>query len=491
MKKVTALFFVIILVFMLLLSCQNNPETGGKSGEPAPAGGTAENAENAENTNEIPDGLPDYDFGGKSLTVISREVLNVDIFQIAAEEGSAEPINDAVYRRNLKVSERFNVNIKSILYDEPDFDSPFKKSILAGDDTFQVAAMHIIQSGVYATDGLLVDWNNIPNIDISKPWWNQTVAKNTQIGGKLFLQQNDIPTYTVICNNHIMFFNKRLAGELEIPNLYETVRQGKWTIDLLTQHAKLGTRDLNGDGVMGEEDRWGFIASTGSTSTFLAGSNQAIIAVNSDGIPEIVLNTPKMASLVDKIYDLCVASGDTYMKPIDREYDFCMMFRNGKSLFYNGYIQNCALLRDMEDEYGILPIPKFDESQTGYYAQIQGNSDTIGIPKSLPEADYEFVGAIVEALAAESYKMVRPVIYEMTLKTKFARDVESEEMLDLVSTNIVIDFGFLYNNWQGFGFTIWDLMERRSSDFASYYERNFDKAQKNYDRAVEAILKIE
>jgi hypothetical protein len=415
----------------------------------------------------------------------------VDISQIAVEEASSEPINDAVYRRNLKVSERFGVNIKSILYDEPDFDQPFKKSIMAGDDTFQLAAMHIIQSGVYATEGLLADWNIIPNIDITKPWWNQTVAKNTQIGGRLFLEQNDIPTYTVICNNHIMFFNKKVADELEIPNLYETVRQGKWTIDLLTQYAKLGTKDLNGDGIMGEDDRWGFLASTGSTSTFLAGSDQPIMAVNSDGIPELALNTPKMISIVEKVYDLCVASGDTYMKPIDRENDFCMMFGDGKSLFYNGYINNCALLRDMEDAFGILPIPKFDEKQSGYYTQIQGNSDTVGIPRSLPEADYEFVGTIVEALAAESYKMVRPVIYETTLKTKFARDMESEEMLDLVSRNIVIDFGFIYNNWQGFAFPLWDLMEKKSGDFASYYEKTFNRAQKNYDKVIETILAIE
>lgn len=485
MKKIALPIFLALCVSAFFWSCQSAADAKPEQEAPGEPSAVAEKAD------EIPDGLPEYDFGGKTITVISRNVLNVDISQIAAEEGSAEPINDAVYRRNLKVSERFGANIESLLFDESDFDQPFKKAILAGDDSFQLAAMHIIQSGVYATEGMLVDWNIIPGIDISKPWWNQTVAKNTQIGGRLFLEQNDIPTYTVICNNHIMFFNKKLAGELEIPNLYETVKEGKWTIDLLTQYAKLGTKDLNGDGIMGEEDRWGFLASTGSTSTFLAGSKQAILEITDGGLPEIVLNTPKMVSIVEKVYELCVESGDTYMKPIDREYDFCMMFCGGKSLFYNGYINNCALLRDMEDEFGLIPIPKFDEGQDGYYTQIQGNSDTIGIPKSLPEEDYEFVGAMVEALAAESYKMVRPAIYETTLKTKFARDLESEEMLDLVSKNIVIDFGFIYNNWQGFAFTLWELMEKPSSDFASYYERSLGRAQKNYDKVIETILNIE
>lgn len=179
------------------------------------------------------------------------------------------------------------------------------------------------------------------------------------------------------------------------------------------------------------------------------------------------------------------------MKPIAEEDNLCLLFRDGKSLFYNGFIGNCTTLRDMEEEYGVIPLPKFDEEQEQYYTQIQGNSDLVGVPVSVPEEDYEFVGTIIEALSAESYRTVRPAIYEAALKTKFLRDTDSEEMLDLVTKNIRIDFGFVYHNWKGYAFTVWDLMESESRDFVSYYNKKEAVAQQNYKDAIDKLMSID
>ena len=484
MKRI--LCFIILSAIIILPSCSTkNDNADSESTSP----GVSESETTAK---ENLDDLEEYNFEGKTFTVISRSIPNSVVKQIVAgDDELSEVINDAVYKRNLKISERFNVKIESIEYREEEFESPFKLSINAGDDLFQFTAMHIIHSGVYATSGLLTDWNLIPNIDLTKPWWNQTVVKNMQIGGKLYLEQNDIPTYTVICNNHIMFYNKKIATDFSLPNLYDMVRGGKWTMDKLAEYAKLAVNDLNGDSTMDTSDQWGLIASTGSTSTLLASCNQPIMEMDCEGLPALVLNSAKTSSIVEKVYDLCISSEATLMKPISEEDAFCRLFRDGKSLFYNGYINNCAVLRDMEDEFGLLPPPKFDEAQEGYHAQIQGNSDTVGVPKSAKAEDYEFIGTIVEAMAAESYKTVRPAIYETTLKSKYSRDIDSEEMLDLVSTNIFIDFGFVYHNWKGFAFPIWDLMEAKNKNFASYYDKKLKTAQSNYDEVIKTLLELE
>lgn len=62
-----------------------------------------------------------------------------------------------------------------------------------------------------------------------------------------------------------------------------------------------------------------------------------------------------------------------------------------------------------------------------------------------------------------------PPIYEDALKGKYMRDTDSQEMLDLVTRNIVIDFGMVNN--VGFAFPIWNILESKSSDFASWYAK--------------------
>ncbi len=56
------------------------------------------------------------------------------------------------------------------------------------------------------------------------------------------------------------------------------------------------------------------------------------------------------------------------------------------------------------------------------------------------------VGAVLEAMGSASYRIVKPVYYETTLRTKLVSDPQSSEMLDLIVENIRIDAGYIYVN---------------------------------------------
>jgi len=48
---------------------------------------------------------------------------------------------------------------------------------------------------------------------------------------------------------------------------------------------------------------------------------------------------------------------------------------------------------------------------------------------------------MLEALQSESAKTVRPAYYDIALKTKYTRDDDSVEMLDLIFNTRVVDIG--------------------------------------------------
>ena len=463
---------------MLPAACNNtaaNTDTGD-------AGTTV--SDTAEET-DIIDSFPAEDLGGMTYTIMSRPIIKADVNQIAPESMTGEIINDAVYRRNTAVEERFNVSIKWLECEENDYISRFTSSVMASEDSFQFAAIHVIQSGTLANRGLLADLNTIPNIDLSNPWWNQNAVESLTVNGKTYISQNDIPTYTVICNNHIMYFNRSLAEEYNIGDLYGLIRDGGWTLDRLYEYAGMVSSDLNGDSVMDKNDLWGLITTTGSTSIFLPSCNQAIMETGSDGLPALCLNTSKTAEIVGKIYRLCVGNEFTLMNNITFEVEYCKLFADSHSLFYNGYVADMNMMRDMEDMFGLIPPPKFDENQSEYYTLIQGNSDLVGIPSSLPEDKRASVGLVTEALAAVSYAEVRPAIYEGAIKSKYMRDTDSEEMLDMITRSIVVDFGFVYN--AGFAFPIWDMMDKKSDNFASYYASKETAALAYYEDLLDTL----
>ena len=71
-------------------------------------------------------------------------------------------------------------------------------------------------------------------------------------------------------------------------------------------------------------------------------------------------------------------------------------------------------------------------------------------------ADTSMAGTLVEALCRESNSIVVPEFYEKTLKTKGARDDDSEAMIDLIRDSLKFDFGWVHSMELGLIGTIYE-----------------------------------
>ena len=117
-----------------------------------------------------------------------------------------------------------------------------------------------------------------------------------------------------------------------------------------------------------------------------------------------------------------------------------------------------------------------------------GYHSVLAVPKTVK--DTEFAGIITEALSAETRKTVTPTLYEIALKTRYLRDSESKEVLDLIIDGRTFDFGFIYDGRQGFSFCLSRLFGSENSNFRSYYEKRYNQARTQYKSVVKAIGKI-
>ena len=119
-----------------------------------------------------------------------------------------------------------------------------------------------------------------------------------------------------------------------------------------------------------------------------------------------------------------------------------MPFMNGQGLFLTESIGKAHIMREMRDDFGILPYPKYDEAQESYQTYIcDGNTTGFSIPIT---ADAEKSGMILNALNALGMSDVRPEYYDRALKGKAARDNDSVAMLDIIFNSISDDFTQFY-----------------------------------------------
>ena len=147
-------------------------------------------------------------------------------------------------------------------------------------------------------------------------------------------------------------------------------------------------------------------------------------------------------------------------------------------------VDSAASLRDMEIDFGLIPYPLYDEAQTDYHTHVDAWNGMLCVGKTAQ--DTERTGIIVEAFAAETYKMVMPVYYEKALGDKYLRDETSVQMMDILFDGIIYDFGYIFDNWNGCTWTLPRTLNQKNS-VSKYWASIQKKVTKWYDDLYKAV----
>jgi hypothetical protein len=178
-----------------------------------------------------------------------------------------------------------------------------------------------------------------------------------------------------------------------------------------------------------------------------------IIKKNADGDYEFVFDSAKLFDVCEKTMKLFYGCGNATYNV--KHYGADSEQNDIRDMFADGYAAMATVrileleagsIRNMEQEFGVVPMPKFDENQKQYRTLLHDQFTVLCVPTTVKGDDLDMVSAVMEALASASYKTVRPAYYETTLRTKIAQDPQSAEMFDIIIDNIYIDAGIIYTN---------------------------------------------
>ena len=434
--KHIALCSLLLLLLTQTVSCaQESPQISGST--------TADTAPQTELTQPT-DPLPTADFGGRTVNFYLAEEYSL----LPVTESDGDVLNDAIYERNNKVADRYNVEFSYTVtpgaFGKPGWNEwlgTCESSILADDGSIDIIGGENYRLCSRAlTNEMFQNLNEIDALDFSKPWWPQMFMEAANVGNALYFCQGNVdPSFWD--RIYVLLLNKQLAKDYDIGDLYTHVKDGTWTFDKMIEIVNTVHTDLDGNSKFNENDLWGFASSwymqvDAFNNAFLL----EYVTTNDKGEFELVGLTPKIADACIKVKDFLRNSDGVFYST---KADDPIMFREGHTLLYP---TNLTVLQDMRGEdidIGILPYPKWDEAQEIYGTSCSASgAAAYCVPIT---ADGAVSGSILEALAYYGYEDVLPVYYEKSLKGKNARDNESEEMLDIIFGNIFFDSSMIYS----------------------------------------------
>jgi len=412
-------------------------------------GGTASEPVSERDTADIPE---DTDLGGFTFRIYVRdtESANTAWAIIDSNEENGDLINDAVYKRNTMLEDKYNFRIELIETGTNDKNTIIKNvqtMVSAGDDFADIVVGSLKNAARVAQDGYFMDVNALDDIDLSKDYWDHGLIHDLSIAGKNYFLGGNV----MIVEDDGIFttnFNSALAADFGIENLYDLARDGKWTLDVMKDSIKKVVSDLNADGKYDENDRLGFLyVGSSAIQPWLASAKTYVI--DRDGDQAVLADTNKLFEVYETINELYHNQGYAknwldFGRQAEQISTICSMFENKQILFQVGSISMIRrFYRDIQTNFGVLPLPKFDEKQDGYATMGNVNTiESIMVPMTVQKTDK--IGTVLELMAANSWEL-DDTYFEVCLQSKYTRDEESYEMFKLATETVIYDLGVFYD----------------------------------------------
>jgi len=450
--------------------------------------------EEGETTRHMPDIPEDTDFEGADflfLTSGESDDNGADwiTYDVWVEQADGDTVTDAVFDRNLKILEKLNINItetkspngQTIL-------SMAQRSVAAQSDDYDAIMTGIGPGGTLAQSGYVYDLFQVPYMELSNEWWDQKGVEELAIGGKLYWATGDI---TVIDNDAtwVLMFNKNLISNLNLESPYDLVWEDRWNFEIFHEMIVAGSADLDGNGAPRfNKDRFGFVTTTNSGEGLLFASGERITVLDSDGFPMDAINQDRLSQVVEfsgSFYADRFKTLTTFNAGVDTV-QTRQVFEQDRGLFYGEVLQCVTRMRAAETNFGLIPWPKFDESQEEYYNMAHSTA-TKGVVIPVTQLDIETAGIVLEYMAGISMYTLTPAYYDIALTTKQLRDVESGEMLDIILASRVYDLGYVYD-WGAMASSMFDLIRNGKTGVASNYAKHQKPFQRAMDKTIDAYL---
>jgi hypothetical protein len=281
-----------------------------------------------------------------------------------------------------------------------------------------------------------------------------------------------------------------MLKDLNLQDPVELVDNKTWTIDALINLTKDLYIDLDQDGASSDGDQYGFCSTYFHLDAFYTGSDMMLIVPGASTNLEISEDFfgQKTIDLVDKL-GAWFKNGDSYVNPHGGSISYSIPFEEGTCLFRcdrvyvadNEYHEGA--LRNVDWEYGILPMPLYDANQKEYITVV-GNPFTLWCVMQ-NAANPQMSTAVIECMASEGYRKTSPMIFEQNMKYRYTPDNagkgDSARMFDIIRESIAFDLGRIFSDILSF------MSEMPSKAAAATQSWGSMKAQ--YDRTLKRSMK--
>ena len=409
------------------------------------------------------------------------------------QDGSlGQTVNNGVWARQTQVEKIYGV---TMVWHQAKSNTTMQNELQTGLEA-GAAKYHIATPRAYETQALIAaetvyDLANSKYIDLTKSYYNQAAVDSFSIYGHTFFVAGDF-SYLDEYTSFVIFYNQAISEKFQtFGNLYNAVRDGRWTLSELSKKGALVGADDDGTPGYQDTDTYGF-GTTGMAGFFQAsGINQVSVDKSSNDPSQykyhITLNDPNVSDLVTQLVN--IRSSNWARTSWDGGYGAMLQsFTGGKLLFYEEVVQKIFEFPTQSETFkvAVLPLPMQNTDQESYYTPFASQATVMCIPKA--SLDREMSEYFFDVLSWTGQEYVMSAFYE-AMESRLYDDGETsredalEMLTDYVLSSLTYDQGYMH---EAMGMKFLSFVQSEtisgatasSSPFQTLYSEAFPDANK-------------
>ncbi len=382
-------------------------------------------------------------FDGASFNIVGR--VEAILTENDRETGNLE--SDALYYRSRELEELFDIEMTlsaavGIGYEdaESEINELVRLDVMSDSRTYDLVEGNIMLCGtVLLEEDLIQPSDNFPDLDPERSWWIPDLRERYTVCDRLYYLTGklDLSHYSAPA---CILYNKAVAENFNLPDMYAAVETGDWTLDYMTEVASV---------ISGDDIKRYMIGGAGGGLSMFFGGGFTLADIDEKG--DIVLTetlTGDMVTYIDRLADIFGDDSITYNQVRVHhngaaEFSDYDVFDGDGVLFWVDVLGRAFEMRTHDVEFGILPIPKRDASQKEYVS-FANAWQVVGVffPKNVKDA--QLTGVVTEAMAALSEKYIEPAYLTKSLKGRSTYDEGSREVVDMLYGSQTADLADTY-----------------------------------------------
>lgn len=431
---------------------------------------------------EPPYVYPDVTYGGDEFAILNAADRYAMLYQLMPAELNGESLNDERYKLNQEVAERYQITLKETQVAYNDLQTYAQQEVLANTPVHDIFYLSPKQIAALMNAGYMHNLLDVEKLNIEEDWWDQTLIEAGTLkekylyylGGNYHLQGFEGTT--------CIFFNKKMMSDLNLELPYQLVRDGKWTMDKLYEYASKAA-NLNGDTSFdynaSGSSIYGIATITNLMPAFIMGSNAYYVEKDEADMPVISFTSEHFQNVCTKIAALTGSEG------IYKAKDEVALFMADRALMIGAEVKAAANeMRDMQSEFGMLPIPKYDEAQEDYVTNMYWASHMVSIPVTCKDVDRAAI--VIDTLNYEAAERLLPVYYDR-VSYKGLRDQDSIDMLEIIRSSRYYNWGLSYGWLDSIEPTVHSMLVEGNGNISALAASASKVVQKLIDKTMSSM----